>query len=51
MLTHLFGNPAIRLRYQLRRTRGFATPDYSGFARSENVLNVGQIYQQRVLRF
>ncbi len=31
MQIHLFGNPAI-----LGRTRGFASPDYSGFARSEN---------------
>ncbi len=38
-LTHLFGNPAIRLRLQLRRTRGFASPDFSGFARSENVFD------------
>ena len=34
--THLFGNPAILLF----RTRGFASPDYSGFARSENVLKL-----------
>jgi hypothetical protein len=33
MLTHLFGNPAVLYV----RTRGFASPDYSGFARSENV--------------
>ena len=33
MHTHLFGN---RLSF-LIRTRGFASPDYSGFARSENV--------------
>ena len=32
-MTLLFGNPAILLF----RTRGFASPDYSGFARSENV--------------
>jgi len=30
----LFGNPAILLF----RTRGFASPDCSGFARSENVV-------------
>ena len=34
----LFGNPAIRLCKMLRRTRGFASPDCSGFARSENVV-------------
>lgn len=33
---HLFGNPAILLV----RTRGFASPDYSGFARSENVIQL-----------
>ena len=32
MQIHLFGNPAILFI----RTRGFASPDYSGFARSEN---------------
>jgi len=31
MIAHLFGNPAV-LTYW---TRGFASPDYSGFARSE----------------
>jgi hypothetical protein len=31
--THLFGNPAILNL----RTRGFASPDYSGFALSENL--------------
>ena len=36
MPTHLFGNPAILLV----RTRGFASPDCSGFARSENVLKL-----------
>ena len=35
-ISHLFGNPAILLC----RTRGFASPDYSGFARSENVLKL-----------
>ncbi len=28
----LFGNPAVHLRMSLRRTRGFASPDCSGFA-------------------
>jgi hypothetical protein len=37
-ISHLFGNPAIRLCIMLRRTRGFASPDCSGFARSENVV-------------
>ncbi len=36
MQTHLFGNSAILLF----RTRGFASPGYSGFARSENVLKL-----------
>ena len=36
MQSHLFGNPAI-LKL---RTRGFASPDYSGFARSENVFSL-----------
>jgi hypothetical protein len=39
-LSHLFGNPAVRLRIELRRTRGFASPDCSGFALSENLLAV-----------
>jgi hypothetical protein len=39
MHTHLFGNPAILLF----RTRGFASPDYSGFARSENVLKLNHM--------
>jgi hypothetical protein len=32
-MIHLFGNPAI-LKV---RTRGFASPDLSGFARSESI--------------
>jgi hypothetical protein len=38
-ISHLFGNPAI-LSF---RTRGFASPDCSGFARSENVIFVAYI--------
>jgi hypothetical protein len=36
MQIHLFGNPAILFD----RTRGFASPDYSDFARSENVFSI-----------
>ena len=39
-ISHLFGNPAIRPCKMLRRTRGFASPDFSGFACSENLLNL-----------
>jgi hypothetical protein len=45
--TQLFGNPAIRLRLKFRRTRGFASPDFSGFALSEIfVFITGGIQQQ-----
>jgi hypothetical protein len=38
-VSHLFGNPAILIFW----TRGFASPDYSGFALSENVSSLHQI--------
>jgi len=46
-ISHLFGNPAILLF----RTRGFASPDYSGFARSENVFKLDQTEIPRTALF
>jgi hypothetical protein len=50
-ITHLFGNPAILND----RTRGFASPDFSGFALSENlfvteVKSLEQLLVQKVFQ-
>jgi len=38
-MSHLFGNPAVLSS----RTRGFASPDFSGFALSENFLCLNSV--------